>query len=197
MSSSPLPLIFLFSASLLASGCAARVAPYNPPIESGYRVQINRGYDAVPNHARLYFQHGRQVDEKNLDRWSTYCRLHVFDRSKNADYPISVTPDTFDIASVKLRYQSSEYPYYGIQAGDTLVGFGLIGHRASPEYERKRDGPPAYFLYRVEMRLGSSAQPEVQSLTCSRKWNTRGAYYPTLDDIREALGDIIEIVAPA
>ncbi len=196
----PRPSLLILSvlvSGLLASGCASKVPAYQPPIGSGYGLHLNRAYDALPNYTRLYFQQGARVDEKNLDRWTTYCRLHVFNRDRGADHSISIAPGVFDIAGVKLRYQSSEYPYYGIQAGDTLVGFGLIGHRASPDYGWRRDDPPSYYLYRVEMRLSSATQPEVQSLTCSRKWSTRGTYYPSLDDIREALGEIIEIVPPA
>ncbi len=190
-------IISVFTAGLLAGGCARNIPPYEPPIDSGYGLQIKRGYDNLPNYTRLYFQQGARIDEKMLERWTTHCHLHVFNRDKNADHSISIAPGRFEITGVKLRYQSSEYPYYGIQAGDTLVGFGLIGDRASPEYGWRRDGPPSYYLYRIEMRLGSATQPEVQSLTCSRKWSTRGSYYPSLDDMREALGDIIEIIPPA
>lgn len=156
-------------------------------------MHITGAYDALPNYTRLYFQQGARVDEKKLDRWSTYCRLHVFNRERDADYTVSVTPGRLDITGVMLRYQSSEFPYYGIQTGDTLIGFGLTGHRASPDYAWRSDYPPSYYLYRIEMRLSSADQPDVQSLTCSRKWSTRGAYYPSLEDIREALGELIEI----
>jgi len=51
---------------------------------------------------------------------------------------------------------------------------------------------PSYILYAVEIKLTSAEQPDVQSLTCSRKWATYDDYYPTLVDIRRALGEMME-----
>ncbi|MDH3389747.1 MAG: hypothetical protein OEN02_17815, partial [Gammaproteobacteria bacterium] len=61
------------------------------------------------------------------------------------------------------------------------------GSRSDWEY----DGPPDYYLYQVEMKLTSADQPDVQFLTCSRKWSARGNYFPTLAAMRRALGKLI------
>ncbi len=185
----------LMIASLLTAGCASNQPPYQPPVDRGYRVQITQGLEAAPDNGDIYFQQGTTVRQAALDDWLTHCRLELSGPDPDTNSLVSVAPDQFNVTDVKLRYQSSAFPYYGIQAGDTLIGFGLTGHRASPEYASRRDEPPASYLYRVEMNLSSADQPGVRTLTCSRKWKARGPFYPTLDDIREALGESIEIGA--
>ncbi len=183
------------AASLVAGGCATERGPYRPPVDTGYRVQIDSGYDALPNDSSLYFQQGRRVVENELDRWTPYCRLHLLNRVYGPDYLTAVEPGVFDISRVDLRYRSSDYPYYGVQAGDTLIGFGLVGDRDEPDYSRDRGGPSSYYVYQVEMKLASADQPDVQTLACARKSGTRGGNYPTLLQIQDALGELIRIGA--
>ncbi len=185
----------LFSLSLLSLGCATNQAPYEPPVASGYRVLLNQAYAA--DSGRVYFQQGRLVSADRLDSWATHCRLQLDETVGGAEAAGSLAPESFDVTDVRLRYQSSQLPYHGIQAGDSLIGPGLTGHRAAPAYSSRRDEPPGSFLYQVEMSLRSATLPALPTLTCSRKWNARGPYYPSLDEIREALGETIEISAAA
>jgi hypothetical protein len=54
---------------------------------------------------------------------------------------------------------------------------------------------PAYYLYQVSMPLTSPEQPELRSLDCYRKWATpRANQYPTLAEIRAALGEYLELI---
>ncbi len=46
------------------------------------------------------------------------------------------------------------------------------------------------------MRLASPDQPDVRSLSCMRKWAVRGNFFPTLADMRAALGDAITVARP-
>ena len=177
----------------VTAGCATTRTPYSPPLDTGHRVTINRSFEFLPNYSRIYFQYGEQVAKSSLDRWDPYCRLHVFNRDRKADYLTRVTPGDFAISSVKLRYQSSDYPYYGSGPGIfSSVSFGLTSFDSSSDLAR-RDGPPNFYLYRIVMKLNSTFQPDVKTLTCSRKWSTRGNYFPTLAEIRAALGEQIEI----
>lgn len=170
----PKPILLpikLLTVTLLTAACASNQAPYAMPINSGYQVQINQAYAA--DSPRFYFQQGRLVSEDTIDSWATHCRLQLSDGRNDEAFAVSVEPERFDVTAVRLRYQSSKISYRGIQAGDTLIGLGLTGHRARPEYSSRRSEPPDSFLYQVEISLSSESQPEVQTLTCSRKWNTR------------------------
>ena len=110
-----------------------------------------------------------------------YCGLYVYNPDKKADYRTSVKPGVFEVSQVfnKTRYADSDSQpdnSWGMQASISW-------------YDHE---PPSYILYAVKIKLTSAEQPDVQSLTCSRKWATYGDYYPTLADIRRALGEMME-----
>ncbi len=175
------------------TGCASTRAPVIPPVDTSFTVQINKQFDSLPNYSRIYFQGGMQVPKTALDRWTTYCRLHVFNPDMKADYLSSVAPGIFTISRVFNRVESSDYPVTG-SGFYVFAGIGLSRFNSSFGFDRELHDPPSYYLYRVEMKLTSPEQPDVQTLICSKKWSTRGNYYPTLVEIRHALGDLIEII---
>lgn len=174
----------LLLASMLA-GCAA--TPYPLPIDTTHRLQVHRAYGPLSNFSQVYFQNGARIDEDDVDKWTTYCALRVFDSTRGADYQSRVEPGEFSISRVQIRYHSSEGPLYFPTLG---LSFGL---------GRDPDdiGPPDYYLYAVIMRLASPDQPDVKSLVCQRKWAVRGNFFPTLADMRAALGDAMTLEGPA
>ena len=128
--------------------------------------------------------------EGDLDEWITFCRLHVYNPDKKADYVTSVKPGSFGISSVKLRAESSD----GINYPPGFHMFYRVGMSTSNSAfweDWEKDGGPAYFLFRVEMKLNSADQPDIQTLICSKKSVNLGNYYPTLSEIRLALGNLI------
>ena len=163
---------------LLVAGCAART-PIVAPVDIGSRVQINAQFDALPNATRIQFQGGKRIQQGNLDKWTTYCRLFVYNRNQQADYVAAVLPGSFEVTRVEVKYNSSDS-----FASDSYAGF-IWGVR----------DVPAYYVYHVNMRLTSPDQPDVRSLNCHKKWATpRANQYPTLLEIRLALGNLIEII---
>ena len=171
---------YLLYVALLAS-CATTRVPLTPPVSSVYTVRVQQQFDALPNGTHIDFQHGRRVQPGNLDRWHTYCRLYVYNRNQGADYLTSVSPGRFEISAVDIAYHSSDYPV------QPRFGYLSWGVRELP----------AYYLYQVGMRLTSADQTDVRSLNCYRKWATpRAQKYPTLAEIREALGDQLKLEPP-
>ena len=194
----PIYRIFIaLLAAVVVGACSTRRDAIVLPLHVGDQVTVNRSFESLPNYTRIYFQHGVQANYEALDLWTTYCRLHLFNRQHGADYLTGVVPGQFAVTAVKLRYQSSDYPYYGFDSGVfSSISIGLRNHDA-PTGIHRYDGPPDYYLYRVHIKLSSADQPDVQTLTCEKKWATRGNYYPKLGEIRQALGEIIEITRPA
>jgi len=163
---------------LLVAGCASTRTPIVPPVNIGFRVQVNEQFDALPNATRIQFQHGNRIPQGNLDKWTTYCRLFVYNRNRKADYVTAVSPGNFEVIRVEVRYDSSNSPQGYASAGLSW---------------RVRD-VPAYYVYQVRMQLTSPDQPDIRSLNCFKKWATpRANQYPTLAEIRQALGNLIEI----
>jgi hypothetical protein len=170
--------LFIIILLLLVAGCSART-PIVPPVDPGFRVQVNAQFDALPNATRLQFQGGELIQQGNLDKWTTYCRLFVYNRNHKADYVTAVSPGSFEVTRVEVKYNSSDSPpgvFY------TSLNWGV------------RD-LPSYYMYQVLMQLTSPDQPDVKSLNCYKKWATpRANQYPTLAEIRQALGNLIEII---
>jgi len=170
-----LTTIFLL---LLMVGCSART-PIEPPVNVGFGLQVNAQFDALPNGTRIDFQGGQRIQQGNLDKWTTYCRLYVYNHNQKADYVTAVSPGSFEVTRVEVKYNSSDSPpgfyYTGLKRGIREV--------------------PAYYVYQVLMQLSSPDQPDIKSLNCYKKWSTpRANQYPTLTEIRQALGNLIEII---
>ena len=171
-------LFFTTPLLLLIAGCSAHT-PIKAPVDVGVRVQVNAQFDALPNATRIQFQGGQRIQEGNLDKWTTYCRLYVYNRNHGADYITAVSPGSFEVSRVEVKYQSSDHP----------PGISYAG----PSWRSIRE-IPAYYVYMVLMRLTSPDQPDVKSLNCFKKWATpRANQYPSLAEIRQALGNLVEI----
>ena len=171
----------ILSVLVLLSSCAAKRVPNYTTINTDYRLQVLQTFEELPNGTYLDFQQGQRIQPGNLDRWSTYCRLYVYNPDHGADYRTVVVPGTIRISAVRTAYHSSDY--------STLPGYNRLSWGV-------RD-IPAYYLYQVSMRLFSPDQPELRSLVCYKKWATpRAQQYPTLAEIRAALGEQIKLEQP-
>jgi hypothetical protein len=176
--------VFLsLSVAMALAACATTGPPIIAPVTSGSTLRLQQAFAELPNGSYIDLQHGLIIAEGNLDRWTTYCRLYVYDHTRGAEHVVALTPASFAIDSVRMGYRSSDFPEW------PGPGFG--------HYSTVFIDLPAYYLYRVKMSLDSPDQPEVRSLDCYKKWATPHAnQYPTLEEIREALGDLIKIELP-
>jgi hypothetical protein len=169
--------LFIIILLLLVAGCSART-PIEPPVNIGFRVQINAQFDDLPNATRIQFQGGQRIQPGNLDKWTTYCRLYVYNPDHKADYVTAVSPGSFEVSRVEVRYQSSDYP--------PGISYAALNWSVREI--------PDYYVYMVLIRLTSPDQPDVKSLNCFKKWSLpRANQYPTLAEIRQALGNLVEI----
>ena len=175
-----LVLTILLATSLVACGIPAKRV--EPAVSTGADLQINQSFENLPNGSKLYFQSGNQLKIGQVDKWSPYCELYVFNRNQQADYHTSVLPGRFEVTGSKFdeEYVDNE-DFYNTQP-IKLVSRLWDG-----------DGPPSYILYGTILNLSSSQQPDVKTLTCSQKASTYGDYHLTLTQIRQALGKIIEL----
>ena len=169
--------VLILSTIGLLTACSTTGKPEYTSIDTAYRLQIEQPFNALPNGTYLDFQQGQLITPGNLDRWTTYCRLYVYNPDHGADYRSSVHPGSVPISKVKVAYHSSDYPVHG----PARLSWGV------------RD-LPAYYVYQVGMQLDAPDQPDLRSLVCYRKWAVpRVNQYPTLSEIRDALGKQIRI----
>jgi len=167
---------------IFLSACSSTRPPLEAPVDSGYVLHINQPFQALPNGTHIDFQHGVRVASGNLDRWTTYCRLYVYNRHRGADYRTEVSPGEIGIGPIMMISESSDNE-----------GYPWKHHQ---QFFRGVRDLPAYYLYQVRIRLTSPDQPDIHSLSCYKKWATpRARQYPTLAEIREALGELMELTA--
>ena len=167
-------------AGLLAIGGCAGAGKYVdlPMVAPTSVVQINQQLEIPPELARVYIQNGIHSGKRGLDKWLTYCSVLMQEVNTPGEPLQTVSPGKFEISQVR------EYNDYRYQP------------RIYASLTRVRYDPPSDVIYTVEMRLQSEQQPGVRALICVRHVAAYGRYYPTLAEIRVALGDVIEINMP-
>ena len=177
-----LPLV-AFSA---ASGCESLASGYShqPAVDPAAVVKINRKLQIPNGRARVYLHEGKLVGGDAPVTWNTYCSLLMQTVHQPGSPLLTVEPDTFAIEEVREYNDLRHAPRIYVASARSMF-----------------EDWPANVVYTVEMRLLSPRQPGVRALICSRHsgaeiyWNAR-AYYPAIDQMRTALGEIIEIIEP-
>ena len=156
----------------VASSCAV-----TPSVNPASVVQVNRSLEIPNKKARVYIQNGEETAKRDLDPWSIYCSVLMQDLHRAGEPKLTVSPGQFEIIKVREENEYLDFP-------GTYV--------ASTEF---RYVPPIV-IFRVEMRLKSVQQPGVRALICVKQVESFGNHYPTLAEIRIALGNAIEIKTP-
>ena len=177
--------ILILGLLVILGGCASTSSSYRnrPMVDPASVIQINTEFEIPNGGTRVYIQNGVQTEMRNIDKWSTYCRIamkkiHAMDEPKQ-----TVSPGRFDITKV---IQSNDYIFRPrVFVASTTWG----------------NGTPSNINFQVDMRLSSPEQPDVRSLTCVNNINDyyldiSGKRYPKLAEIKVALGDAITIITP-
>ena len=161
----------------LVSSCAG-TAPA-PMVDPASTIQVHGSYDIPVNKARVYFQNGAAIAQKNLDRWAPYCSLMVQDLQSSDQPQQTILPGRFEIVEVM---QTDDWRNIRKVYVASLIWVSTH---------------PSRITYKVEMRLHSAEQPNVRSLICEKTSKGRGRqHYPTGSEIDTALGSLIEINMP-
>lgn len=90
-----------------------------------------------------------------------------------ADYITSVAAGKFEVVSVRNQIEVIEN-YFLSPDFYATPGSEFSVSKVSGRGDWFMDRLPSYYLYRVNMKLVSPDQPDVQSLICSRKSGTYG-----------------------
>ncbi len=169
---------------IVISGCGASIKnnTVRPSVSPAAIVQVNQQLEIPNGKARVYIQDGAVTTYRNIDKWSTYCSLRMQQKHASGEPKLSVLPGQFKITKVI----ESEDGFNTVQTYVASLGWfiDVNQHRSS------------HVIYAVEMRLSSADQPGVRALICEKRANTLGVNYrnyPTLAEIKTALGDTIEI----
>ena len=172
---------------LLTSGCAGFLSIGEGSVTPGSVVQVKQPIEIPDNKYRVYIQFGEFVayqqfggviSYKSLDEGSPYCSFLMQSKNSKRGSLVTVAPENFEV--VKVR-----------RSVDELSSAGVPG-----KYYARNAETVNVLAYKLEMRLKSEQQPEVRSLICAKHVIGYGNKYPKLEEMHEALGDIINIVVP-
>ena len=162
-------LAAMFMLLLLAS-CQS-VQPYDEnsrfyQVPAGSRLTLNKQVTIAPNLARTYFQYGKQISKKQIEKYQPHCYLLLSTLSENEQL---VQPDTFTIHKVERDFivSADQQRYAG--ASMNMFDTSLV------EYVN---------IY----QLSSATQPNVLSLNCLQWSDSSDRLYLTVGEVRQALG---------
>ena len=157
----------LVAGLILSSGCASLSS--QSPVDQVSVVQINTQLQIPSRKARVYIQNGMQPTKKDIDKWNTFCSVLMQKLHSTGEPLLTVSPGRFDV--IKVRKTSEFY-----------------ADRYLNQTQRLDE-----HIYKIDMRLKSDAQSDVRSLICAKHFAGIGSEYPTLEEIRTALGDSVKI----
>ena len=170
---------------IVISGCGASFKnnTVRPSVSPAAIVQVNQQLEIPNRKARVYIQDGAVTTYRKKDKWSTYCSLLMQQKHTSGEPKLSVLPGQFKITKVIESEDGS---------GIIRTYVASLGWIIDVE-----DNRYVHVIFGIEMRLSSAEQPGVRALICEKRTNNRGHYnYPTLEEIRIALGNMIEIKSP-
>ncbi len=177
--------IMVVTGIAVASGCAASLGnnPDRPSVNSASIIQFNQELKIPYRQARIYIQDGVVARVRSSDEWSTFCSVLMQKRHETGEPRIIISPGQFKITKVieNNGYIGTHRTY--------IASLKWILDVAKDDNRRSNKA-----FFSVEMRLNSAQQPGVRSLICEKRTDNYGLYnYPTLAEIRIALGNMIEI----
>jgi hypothetical protein len=153
--------------------------PYNlPPV--GSKVVLAQQLNIEPGATRTFLQRGKPMSLGDFNRYYANCNFEV----KNLDDEVQrIEPDTFSVEKVE-RLMTEVVRSDIAQSGVIKVDY------ADPSSPMVTHG---YHLW-----LNSKSQPDVMRLTCRGGFDDLSrAQPPSIEEVREALGNIAELVLAA
>jgi hypothetical protein len=166
-----LVLIFL-------NGCANPIIyPNQPVVEPDSRIQLNISANIPIDTRRIYIQNAMVLSKSSLDTFETYCSI-TMTRYQEKDAPqMQVKPGKFRVSRVRLYNDFMHYPVVYANNDDS--------------YYRPSGG----IIYRTELHLSSTDQPDIQSVNCTNRKEdfVRNGYYPQRKDFESVMGSFIDL----
>ena len=150
--------------------------PYqSPPV--GSTIVLKEPLTIPPSRTRLFLQQGSAMLLGDFDRYKPNCNFEV--RSLT-DLRQTISPDAFIVTKVQ-RMMTEVVRVHGAKPLPMPAG---LDDQGTPMITRG-----------VHLWLGSEKQPDVMRLTCRGAFDDMwAAQPPSIQEIRQALGDLAELV---
>jgi hypothetical protein len=150
--------------------------PYNlPPV--GSKLVLMQEVMIEPGTTRTFLQWGKPMALGDFNRYRANCNFEVESLSDRVQ---RIEPDTFIIKKVQ-RLMTEVVQHTTNQSGFLMVEYG--------------DPSSPLVTHGYHLWLSSEKQPDVMRMTCRGAFDDlSNAEPPSINDVREALGKIAELV---
>lgn len=159
-----------------AQGYGPFLTPATSVLRAGDDVVLNRTVSA-PAGARVYLQHGQVVKRGALRHRTPYCYFFLYRDNAIIDTAFELAPDRFEVTALSS----------GVEYGSN--GIPPVLHAAFPFTTQEASAENMI----TRIRLRSPNQPEVMSLKCGVFAVPNERNHLSLEEIREALGDVVTL----
>jgi hypothetical protein len=151
---------------------------YAPPV--GTSIRLHKALTVPGGHTRVFLQRGEVVSKQAFDRYVPNCNFEI---NTLSEQPREIRPESFIV--VRVQPETSEV----VRNSQSRMLASLV--LAMEDYSTPM------VVRGLHLWIASDLQPDVRRLTC------RGAFDdmpradpPSIDEMREALGDYAELVLP-
>ncbi|MCI0505800.1 MAG: hypothetical protein L0Z73_06775 [Gammaproteobacteria bacterium] len=173
--------VLLCLLGFLIHACAGTLQPARPMahqvVKPGAILKLNRDLTIPPDQAGVRMQYGKFTEYRAINQWYPNCRFEV----KNpAPAEQIIQPEEFVITQVSTEFQFVAAEQIKLAAFG--IGIGMFGNNGGPTAE----------VMSTSFYIQSQTQPKVRRLICQHWEDPYDSRHLLLEEIQQALGDIIE-----
>lgn len=163
---------------------AVAYGPHHTPasayIGQGDRVVLNQEL-SVPAGSKVYLQNGEVMRRAGVKQSKPYCYFHLYRAQALLDTPATVSVGSFSIGSTQNRLEYVQRGAELLRVAGSIVTAGFVTQDASEQTMVTR------------ITLHSETQPEVMHLNCAIWAVPNERNHPSLEEIRQALGELVTL----
>jgi hypothetical protein len=164
---------------IMISGCQSfiKLQAWPPPysLPAGSTIVINQELSVAENSVSVWIQYGEVVDRKDIDVNYAHCYFELYSL-QSIERVIKK-----DIVTIRKFVNTREYVYNGALLYASLAQ--VNGDSGAPMAE----------IYTTNIYLQSDKQPDLYRLVCALWEDPASGRYLTVNQIQEALGNIVTL----
>ncbi len=180
--------LFCLSLAALLSGCQTyntsidRDSPsYTLPV--GSIIELNQPINVYPGYSRSFIQFGKSLKSNELNRRYPWCQFRLYEPPEALETERSIQADTFLVTQSNRRFEM-------VASRTQLLA-------SSKLWLNMLDDDPSDQNLSSIMKIKSEKQPQVVEFKCSIFTEPQLYNYLSINEMQQALGDVITIRLPA
>jgi hypothetical protein len=168
-----IPVLLLVGLAACAPAISRDETSYFYSVPVGSTIELKQTVTILPEQVAVLMQYGQYRTESNLDKYYPHCKFEIY---SIAETRRTVQPDRFTIIRVvDSMEETTQLPMQPLAS----LNFSA--------------GGPSVYNYITEMYLRSDRQPGVYRMTCMHWESIIDDRYLTVQQMREAMGELFTL----